>query len=97
MNLDDFERSFGEKTPPDGLPPLLVALWLEAKGDWDGAHGIAQAEMGPGAAWVHAYLHRVEGDEANAGYWYGRSGRPHSHADLADERREIAAELFGRR
>ncbi len=96
MDLDAFERSFGEATPPGGLPPLLVALWLEARGEWHRAHELAQAEDGADAAWVHAYLHRVEGDEANAGYWYARSGRSHSTAPLIEERRQIARELLGR-
>lgn len=96
MDLDAFERSFGEAAPPEGLPALLVALWLEAKGEWHRAHELAQADSGTDAAWVHAYLHRVEGDEANAGYWYTRAGRPHSAAPLVDERRQIAEELLGR-
>ena len=96
MDIDAFERSFSEPTPPDDLSPLLVALWLEARGDWDGAHKLAQSEIGPDAAWVHAYLHRVEGDEANAGYWYDRSGHPRSTTPLADERRHIAADLLAR-
>jgi hypothetical protein len=58
------------------LPPLLHALWHEAHGNWDRAHSIAQDIETPDAAWVHAYLHRKEGDASNADYWYRRAGRP---------------------
>lgn len=57
------------------LPPLLRALWHDAHGDWDRAHSIAQDIESPDAAWVHAYLHRKEGDASNAGYWYRSAGR----------------------
>lgn len=57
------------------LPPLLHALWYEAHGDWERAHSIAQDIESTDAAWVHAYLHRKEGDTSNAGYWYRRAGR----------------------
>ena len=57
------------------LPPLLYALWHEAHGDWERAHTIAQDIDTPDAGWVHAYLHRKEGDTSNADYWYRRAGR----------------------
>ena len=60
------------------LSPLLLALWHDAKGDWDGAHRVAQDVDGENAAWVHAYLHRKEGDASNADYWYRRARRLHS-------------------
>jgi len=63
-------------TRANGLPPLLHALWHEAHGDWDRAHAITQEIDSPDAAWVHAYLHRKEGDTSNAVYWYGRAGHP---------------------
>lgn len=77
----------------------LWALWLEARGDWDGAHVAAQRAGDAGDAagdWVHAYLHRVEGDEGNAGYWYARAGRkkPAAGTSFADERAGILAELW---
>jgi len=95
MTLDDFKASLNGAIPPVGLPPLLLALWHDAKGDWDAAHSVAQDVDDEDGAWVHAYLHRKEGDAANAGYWYRRAGRPHSHSTLDGEWDEIAAALLG--
>lgn len=69
------------------------ALALLAAGDWHGAHKIVQDDPSPEAAWVHAHLHRVEGDLANARYWYGRAGRPAATGGLDEERQEIARAL----
>jgi hypothetical protein len=80
-----FRKSLGEATPPDGVGPLLTALWHDAKGDWKRAHEIVQDEEGAEAAWVHAYLHRKEGDLSNAGYWYRRAAKPASKDSLDDE------------
>ena len=94
MDLTHFERSLEETAPPEGLSKALQALWQEAKGAWEEAHTLAQAEKGPAGAWVHAYLHRVEGDLSNARYWYRRSGRPESQESLRDEWRAIATALL---
>jgi len=80
--------------PPAGLPPLLRALWLDARGDWDGAHGVAQDVEDRDGAWVHAYLHRKEGDPSNAAYWYGQAGRPVCTKALADEWADIVKSLL---
>jgi hypothetical protein len=96
MTLDDFKASLNDATPPAELPPLLLALWKDAKGDWDAAHGVAQDVDDEDGAWVHAYLHRKEGDAANAGYWYRRAGRPHSRASLSAEWDEITSALLAR-
>jgi hypothetical protein len=74
--------------------PLVALERLEA-GDWDGAHALVQDDPSPEAAWVHALLHRVEGDIPNARYWYRRAGRPERTGDLEEERAEIAATLSG--
>ena len=95
MDLNDFRASLDGDSPPADIPPLLRAMWLEAKGDWPGAHAIAQSEPNASGSWVHAYLHRVEGDLANAGYWYRRAGRPASQATLAEEWEEIVGALLG--
>ena len=95
MTLDDFKAGIQDATPP-GVSPLLRALWHDAKGDWDAAHALAQGIDDEDGAWVHAYLHRKEGDEGNAGYWYRRAGRPHSRASLEAEWDEIAAALLAR-
>jgi hypothetical protein len=72
--LDFFKGSLADQKPPRGISTPLRALWWAAKGDWNRAHEIAQSDDGADAAWVHAYLHRVEGDLANAHYWYARAG-----------------------
>ncbi|MCP5149688.1 MAG: hypothetical protein H6983_19340 [Ectothiorhodospiraceae bacterium] len=79
---------------PPGLAPGLRALWMEARGDWDAAHRIVQEESDADAAWVHAYLHRREGDLDNARYWYRRAGREPAVDALAAEWRRIAAALL---
>ena len=94
MTLQAFEESLRGEQPPAGLGPALEALWREAKGDWHAAHALAQAEDDATGAWVHAYLHRVEGDLANAGYWYRRAGRPVCKAPLREEWSAIAQALL---
>ena len=74
--MADFKASLSDDAPPAALSPSLTALWWAAKGNWDAAHKIVQDESSAEAAWVHAYLHRVEGDLGNAGYWYRQSGQP---------------------
>ena len=85
MNLPAFKRSLAHRQPPDGLPQAVQALWWDAKGDWDKAHDCAQAESDKTGAWVHAYLHRKEGDHSNARYWYKRAGAPMGLGSLEDE------------
>ena len=87
-------KSTHDPNPPAGLAPLVQALWWEAKGDWTRAHEIAQEIHTPDAAWVHAYLHRREGDQGNAGYWYRNAHRPVSNLPLDEEWREIASALL---
>ena len=96
MDLAAFRRSLSEAAPPPGLGLALQALWWEGKGDWDAAHECAQAQEDEVGAWVHAYLHRKEGDPSNAGYWYRRAGRPRSALSLPEEWAEIAAALLAR-
>ena len=84
----------GRALPADA-PVLVQALWHDAAGDWDTAHALAQGVDSPEAAWVHAYLHRREGDIGNAGYWYRRAGRPAASGALDDERQVIVAALLG--
>jgi hypothetical protein len=76
--------------PLEGASPALTALWHAARGEWDKAHALVQAEETTAAAWVHAYLHRVEGDEGNAGYWYARAGKPRAKGTTDEEWIEIA-------
>jgi hypothetical protein len=74
--MADFRASLSGAAPAPELDAPLAALWWAAKGSWDEAHKIVQDEETPDAAWVHAYLHRVEGDLGNAGYWYRRAKKP---------------------
>jgi hypothetical protein len=98
MDFATFETSFRDSQPPPGLPVLVEALWWEAHGDWGRAHTIAQEMDDRDGAWVHAYLHRREGDTANAGYWYRRAGQPVSTQalDFNQERKAIVTALLAR-
>jgi hypothetical protein len=96
MTLDDFSAMLQQTAPPATLPPALVALWHDARGNWDAAHRVAQDLDGEDGAWIHAYLHRKEGDSGNAAYWYRRAGRPVASGSLASEWRTLAAELLER-
>ena len=87
--------SISKLAPPAGLAPAVQALWWAAKGDWDKAHKIVMEEEGAQAAWVHAYLHRVEGDLPNAGYWYRTAGKPVAAGTLEAEWKTIVADLLG--
>ena len=93
MDIHDFEASLQGPEAPQ-LAPLLKALWWDARGDWKRAHMLAQDVAGPNGAWVHAYLHRREGDAGNAAYWYRQAGRPVCRDTFEAERRSIAMELL---
>jgi len=93
MTLDQFRATVASATPPD-LSSLLTALWHDARGDWDRAHGLAQDVDTPDGAWVHAYLHRREGDGDNARYWYRRAGRPEASDTFEAEWTRIVQHLL---
>jgi hypothetical protein len=94
MTLEDFRRSLAETAPPVGLTPALFGLWWE-KGDWARAHEFAQQDEGPEGSWVHAYLHRKEGDQGNAAYWYRRAAKPVCREALDSEWLSITLALLG--
>ena len=94
LSIEIFEASIEDESPPEGMSSALKALWWDAKGDWHKAHKLAQSQKDAGGFWLHAYLHRVEGDDSNAGYWYSRAEQRHSAAEHQDEWREIAIELL---
>jgi hypothetical protein len=94
MTPDNFKGSIVEKMPPAGISAALRALWWAANDDWDKAHQIVMNEDSRDCAWVHAYLHRVEGDLDNAGYWYRRANRKAATHELAVEWNEIAVALL---
>lgn len=95
MNIETFKASLTETTPPD-LPLSLQALWHEAKGDWNAAHDLLQNDNSDAGSWVHAYLHRKEGDASNAAYWYRRAGKPVASGSLDTEWEAIAESLLSR-
>jgi hypothetical protein len=90
----DFRTSLSGAAPAPDLDAPLAGLWWAAKGNWDQAHKIVQDESSADAAWVHAYLHRVEGDLGNAGYWYRQAGRPAATDSLESEWERIVAALL---
>ena len=93
MTLEEFRKSLSRERPPEDLTLSLAALWWDAKGDWTKAHESVQQDEGPAGAWVHAYLHRKEGDKSNAGYWYGRAGKPQGRIPFDEEWAEIVNAL----
>jgi len=95
MTLDDFRRSLTATNPPHELTRALAGLWWDAKGDWTRAHESAQEDEGPEGSWVHAYLHRKEGDQGNAAYWYDRAGKPVCKNSLDAEWASIVKALLG--
>jgi hypothetical protein len=94
MNTADFKPSLAGAAPGPDISPPLAALWWAAKGDWTKAHAIVQDEEGVDAAWVHAYLHRVEGDLGNAGYWDRRAGRPVATGPVEAEWDKVVSALL---
>jgi hypothetical protein len=86
MTFEQFQESIPLPAPPQGLSVLLEALWHDANDDWEAAHNIAQSREGTQAYdRLHAYLHRVEGDTFNAGYWYRRAGSEVFKGSLKEE------------
>jgi hypothetical protein len=90
MTLDEFNSSIN----PADLSLELQSLWHDAKGDWEKAHTLVQDLNTKEAAWVHAYLHRKEGDISNAGYWYRRAGKPEFKGGLEQEWEDIVKALL---
>jgi hypothetical protein len=93
MTLAEFKRSLAKSAPPD-CAPALQALWWAAKDDWNAAHEIVMKHDDADRAWVHAHLHRVEGDLPNARYWYRQAGKPVATTELDAECEAIIAALL---
>lgn len=89
-----FLDSLGAASPPSDTPRLAVAIWHGLRGEWQAAHDIAEADHTREGAWVHAWLHRIEGDLANAGYWYRRADKPRADGSTHDEGERIARALL---
>jgi hypothetical protein len=96
MDLAAYSASVTGDAPPSGMAPPLAALWWAKKGQWEKAHRLVMADDSREAAWVHAHLHRVEGDAGNAGYWYRRAGQPVTKLALDAEWSAIVADLLAR-
>ncbi|MEA5502457.1 hypothetical protein VB735_04910 [Halotia wernerae UHCC 0503] len=95
MTTEEFLRLIEKQRPcPQTLPKALRALWYDKQGDWNQAHEIVQNASDADSAWVHAYLHRKEGDLSNAGYWYRRSGQPEFSGELNQEWQQITSLLL---
>lgn len=94
MKFEQFKDSMGEALPPKGITASLAALWYAGKGDWEQAHAIAQDVPTREGSWVHAYLHRVEGDQWNANYWYNRAGRSMPATGLEQEWEDIVKAML---
>jgi hypothetical protein len=90
MTADEFRRTLSAAAPPAGSDALR-ALWHDARGAWEEAHEIAQAIDDANGAWIHAYLHRKEGDLANARYWYAKAGKEPATGPLDAEWEQIVA------
>jgi len=96
LTYEQFITSLKGAEPPADTSPLLQALWHEANKDWHRAHELAQQDDSADGAWLHAYLHRVEGDLANAAYWYRRAGKSVEHGPLAQEWQALVGEFLAR-
>jgi hypothetical protein len=94
MKLEEFLAIKETGIVPEDLPLLLQALLLDADGDWQSAHNIAQKDPSPEGSWVHAYLHRKEGDQGNASYWYRAAGRPMPDMSFEEEWEYISLALL---
>ena len=94
MTLAEFRTSLAKAKPPTGLGTPLEALWHDARGDWDRAHRTVMSARSRDAAWVHAYLHRKEGDPDNARYWYDRARQPNGSGPLDREWAAIVSALL---
>ena len=91
MTFEEFQTSLDYPKPPENIPPQLSSLWYDAKGQWHEAHEIAQNIHSREGAWVHAYLHRKEGDRSNAGYWYRNAGKSFPDKSLEEEWKELVS------
>ena len=94
MDIKSFEQTINDDNPPQSVSVYLKALWYDAKGDWDKAHEMIQDIPDRKASWIHAYLHRKEGDNSNANYWYNKAGRNMPANNLQEEWEFITKEML---
>jgi len=89
MNFEQFNNSLNQNNPPENSSDYLKALWYDAKDNWQKAHELIQDIEDKSAAWIHAYLHRKEGDIWNADYWYNRAGKKRPSVSLQEEWKDL--------
>lgn len=94
MNFEAFQHSLDARIPPEKLSPPAEALWWDAKGNWSRAHELVDHLESPEGMAVHAYLHRKEGADWNADYWYRRAGRKYRRNDLNDEWKALVESML---
>jgi hypothetical protein len=94
MNFEEFKKNLSDPTPAPDFSAYLQSLWYDAKGDWNKAHEIIQDIEDKTAAWIHAYLHRKEGDTGNADYWYRKAGKKRPDESLEEEWENIVKALL---
>jgi hypothetical protein len=94
MTFEDFKSTLSSSNPPADLSDLLKAMWYDGKDNWEKAHNIAQEIASEDGSWIHAYLHRKEGDHGNAAYWYHRAGKPIPRVSLQEEWKQIVTGLL---
>jgi len=94
MTFEEFNKSLSDEVPPSGLTEELKGMWWDGKGNWQQSHETVQDLGSKAAAWVHAYLHRKEGDIWNADYWYSRAGKTRPKVGLNEEWEQIVKELI---
>lgn len=94
MNLSEFKESLSANEVPQHISEYLKTMWHDAKNDWHKAHTLIQDIEDSKAAWIHAYLHRKEGDISNAGYWYKKAGKQRPSVSLDKEWEEIVTALL---
>lgn len=85
MTYEEFLQSLALHEPPQKISLLLQALWYDGKDDWERSHEIAQHINDQDGSWIHAYLHRKEGDLFNARYWYSKAGKNEPAVSLKQE------------
>ncbi len=95
IDYTEFEATLNLESPPVTWPKGLKALWFDAKGDWEASHNIAQDMYSRLGSWIHAYLHRKEGDRFNAGYWYRQANKTYPEISLDAELRELVESVLG--
>lgn len=85
----EFEETLIQQSPSASWSEALSAMWFDVKGDWEASHNIAQDMHDNNGSWIHAYLHRKEGDKFNAGYWYRMAGKTFPNKNLEEEQRQL--------